>query len=133
MVKYYERVSVAATAPRLFWGLAMFRRFTRNLSLASGILLLFQIAAIHSVFAEKRVALVIGQSSYRGVVPLPNPANDAKKMTELLGSAGFDVTAAGDLTQAQMHQAVSNFADKVAASRAGHRRAGVLRRPWVAD
>jgi len=94
----------------------MFRHSPRNLLLAAGVLALFQVAATSVVFAEKRVALVIGQSAYRAVVPLPNPANDAKKMTELLGNAGFDVTAAPDLSQSEMHQAVSNFADKVAAS-----------------
>ena len=88
----------------------------RNLLLAAGVLAFFQVAVTHAVFAEKRVALVIGQSAYRAVVPLPNPANDARKMTELLGNAGFEVTAAPDLSQNDMRQAVSNFASKVAAS-----------------
>ena len=91
-------------------------RHTRNLLLTTGVLLLFQLTATDAAFAEKRVALVIGQSAYRAVAALPNPANDAKKMTELLGNAGFEVTAAPDLSQNDMHQAVSNFADKVAAS-----------------
>jgi hypothetical protein len=94
----------------------MFHHTPRNLLLAAGVLAFFQIAATHAVFAEKRVALVIGQSAYRAVVPLPNPANDAKKMTELLGNAGFEVTAAPDLTQNDMRLAVSNFAAKIAAS-----------------
>lgn len=94
----------------------MFHHTPRNLLLAAGVLALFQMAATHAVLAEKRVALVIGQSAYRAVVPLPNPANDARKMTELLGNAGFEVTAAPDLTQNDMRQAVSNFATKVAAS-----------------
>jgi len=68
------------------------------------------------VFAENRVALVIGQSAYLAVPPLPNPANDARKITELLGNAGFEVTAASDLSQVDMQKAVSNFAAKVAAS-----------------
>ncbi|NVN87889.1 MAG: caspase family protein [Rhodopseudomonas sp.] len=94
----------------------MFRPIPRNLLSAAGFLLSFQVAASDAVFAESRVALVIGQSAYRAVVALPNPANDAKKMTELLGNAGFEVTEAPDLSQNDMRQAVSNFAAKVAAS-----------------
>ncbi len=94
----------------------MFHPIPRNLFFAAGVLLFFQATTSQAVFAEKRVALVIGQSAYRAVVALPNPANDAKKVTELLGNAGFEVTAAPDLSQSEMHQAVSNFADKVAAS-----------------
>ena len=94
----------------------MFHPITRNLLSAAGVLLFFQVAASNAAFAEARVALVIGQSAYRAVVPLDNPANDAKKMTELLGNAGFQVTTAPDLSQNDMRQAVSDFAAKVAAS-----------------
>lgn len=87
----------------------------RHLSLASAILLLSQ-AAVSAVHAENREALVIGQSAYRSVVALPNPANDAQKMTELLGNAGFKVTTAPNLSQNDMRQTVSDFAAKVAAS-----------------
>ena len=45
----------------------------------------------HAAFAENRLALVIGQSAYRAVPPLPNPANDAKAVSQLLGDAGFEV------------------------------------------
>ena len=93
----------------------MFRPLLRNLLFSSAVLLLFQ-ATAPAAFAENRVALVIGQSAYRSVVALPNPANDAKKMTELLGNSGFQVTAAPDLSQNDLRQAVSNFAAKVAAS-----------------
>ena len=41
--------------------------------------------------AEKRVALVIGNSAYQNVTPLTNPANDANAMTATLKGAGFDV------------------------------------------
>lgn len=64
--------------------------------------------------AESRMALVIGQSAYRAVTPLPNPANDAKAMAQLLGEAGFEVTSAADLSQNAMRQAVSDFAAQVA-------------------
>ena len=64
---------------------------------------------------SSRMALVIGQSAYRAVTPLPNPANDAKAMTQLLDEAGFEVTAAPDLSQNALRQAVSDFAARVAA------------------
>ncbi|HEY2246642.1 MAG TPA: caspase family protein [Bradyrhizobium sp.] len=76
----------------------------------------FVLAVAPVAHAEKRFALVIGQSAYRAVVALPNPSNDARKMSELLGTAGFDVTAASDLTQNQMREAVGDFAAKIAAN-----------------
>ena len=41
--------------------------------------------------AEKRVALVIGNSGYQHVARLANPANDASAFTDTLKRAGFDV------------------------------------------
>ncbi|MBR1221941.1 caspase family protein [Bradyrhizobium sp. U87765 SZCCT0131] len=64
--------------------------------------------------AESRVALVIGQSAYRSVTELPNPANDAKMMAQMLGDAGFDVISATDLSQTDMRAAVSRFAARIA-------------------
>ena len=68
----------------------------------------------HAAFAESRVALVIGQSAYRAVTPLPNPANDAKAVAQLLGDAGFEVTESGDLSQNDLRRAVGDFAAKIA-------------------
>jgi uncharacterized caspase-like protein len=65
--------------------------------------------------AENRLALVIGQSAYRSVPALPNPANDARAVTQLLTDSGFEVTSASDLSQSQMRDKVSEFAGKVAA------------------
>lgn len=87
-----------------------------DLLLASALLLLPQISITDAASAESRVALVVGQSAYRAVPALPNAENDARKMTELLGNAGFEVTAAPDLSQNDMRQAISAFAAKVAAS-----------------
>jgi len=88
----------------------MFRHALHKTLLAAVILL-----GSHAAFAENRVALVIGQSAYRAVTALPNPANDAKAMAQLLGDAGFDVTSAADLSQNEMRQTVGEFAAKVAA------------------
>jgi Caspase domain len=88
----------------------MFRPVLHHTILAAGILL-----GSEATLAESRVALVIGQSNYRAVPPLPNPANDAKAVSQLLAESGFDVSSASDLSQNQMREAVSGFAAKVAA------------------
>src|ERR1700681_413901 len=64
-------------------------------------------------FAEKRVALVIGNSAYENVARLGNPANDATAMTATLKEAGFDVVdSRRDLNNADMRRAFRDFSDK---------------------
>ncbi len=87
-----------------------------NLLLLTALFLFAFLPPNHAAAGESRVALVIGQSAYRAVPPLPNAANDAKHMAELLTSAGFAVTSAGDLSQNDMRQAISDFAAKVSAA-----------------
>ncbi|MET0877390.1 MAG: caspase family protein [Tardiphaga sp.] len=65
-------------------------------------------------WAESRMALVIGQSAYRAVPPLPNPVNDARAMAQMLGDAGFEVQAASDLTQNELRARIGDFAAGVA-------------------
>ena len=65
--------------------------------------------------AENRLALVIGQSAYKSVPALPNPANDARAMSQMLTDAGFAVTTASDLSQDEMRARISDFAGQVAA------------------
>jgi uncharacterized caspase-like protein len=43
-----------------------------------------------SAQAEKRVALVIGNSAYQKVAKLPNPSNDAAAVAAMLKAAGFE-------------------------------------------
>lgn len=88
----------------------MFRPVLRNAVLTAAILL-----GSRAALAENRVALVIGESNYRAVVALPNPANDARAVGELLGNAGFEVQTASDLSQTEMREKVSDFAARVAA------------------
>jgi uncharacterized caspase-like protein len=89
------------------------------LFLLSAFLTLFDVITASAASGEPRLALVIGQSTYRAVPALPNASNDARRMSELLGSAGFDVTAAANLSQGDMRQAISDFANKVTASGPG--------------
>jgi uncharacterized caspase-like protein len=88
----------------------MFRHALLNGMIATAILLGTQAA-----FAESRLALVIGQSAYRSVPALPNPANDAKAVTQLLSDSGFEVSTAADLSQTEMRAQVGDFAAKLAA------------------
>src|SRR6195952_2078862 len=88
----------------------MFRRALLKLTISASM-----IPTAGSAFAENRVALVIGQSAYRSVPALPNPANDAKAVTQLLTDSGFEVSTASDLSQGQLREQVSAFAGKVAA------------------
>ena len=63
--------------------------------------------------AEKRVALVLGNSAYQNVAPLTNPANDAAKMVATLKDAGFDVVdSRRDLPALETRRALRDFADR---------------------
>ena len=64
-------------------------------------------------FAEKRVALVIGNSAYQNVPPLPNPVNDGGTVAATLKQAGFDVVdSRHDLAAADTRRALRDFADR---------------------
>ena len=75
--------------------------------LAAALLLVCQPA-----FAEKRVALVIGNSAYQNVPPLPNPVNDGAVIAAKLKEAGFDVVdSRHDLPAVETRRALRDFAD----------------------
>ena len=61
--------------------------------------------------AGKRVALVIGNSAYKAVSPLPNPANDAAAIATSLAKIGFSVTHLSDLGGNEMRRALQDFED----------------------
>src|SRR3954467_12260853 len=48
------------------------------------------VAAPAAAWAEKRVALVVGNSKYQTVPQLPNPSRDATSVAAMLKDAGFD-------------------------------------------
>jgi len=63
--------------------------------------------------ADKRVALVIGNSAYQNVIKLANPANDANAMADTLKAANFDIVEGRrDLKATEMRRALRDFADK---------------------
>lgn len=72
------------------------------------------IAALTPALAEKRVALVIGNSDYQNVTPLTNPSNDAAAIAAILTKANFDVVdAKSNLTGIEMKRALRDFGNKV--------------------
>ncbi len=65
-----------------------------------------------AAYAERRVALVIGNSAYQTVGRLANPTNDAGAMAETLKAAGFDVVELKrDLMVVEMRRVLRDFAD----------------------
>ena len=60
----------------------------------------------------KRVALVIGNGSYKNVALLPNPPNDAEAMAAMLSGMGFDVVKGVDLDRNGMEKLIGTFAEK---------------------
>jgi hypothetical protein len=64
--------------------------------------------------AEKRVALIIGNSAYKSTSALPNPMRDADAVATLLRAARFDVVEAKrDLGVVAMRRALRDFSDQV--------------------
>jgi uncharacterized caspase-like protein len=62
-----------------------------------------------AALADKRVAFVVGNSSYKSVAPLPNPASDAKAMAQVLRNVGFDVVEGTNLTRDKMSEKLIEF------------------------
>jgi len=63
-----------------------------------------------SAQAERRLALVVGNSSYRNTPSLANPKNDALAMATALKRLGFKVIRGIDLSSADMRRTVRKFA-----------------------
>jgi formylglycine-generating enzyme required for sulfatase activity len=66
--------------------------------------------------ADKRVALVVGNSNYAHVSPLSNPANDARLLADALRSVGFTLIrgeAQLDLDKQSFEKAVQEFGAKL--------------------
>jgi tetratricopeptide (TPR) repeat protein len=68
--------------------------------------------------AERRVALVIGNSAYTSslVSALPNPRRDAKLVADGLRQAGFETTELTDLDRVGMAKALQSFRVKAASA-----------------
>jgi uncharacterized caspase-like protein len=62
-----------------------------------------------SALAERRVALVIGNSAYKNVSTLPNPTRDAQSIAAKFKSAGYDVVTATDVGIVDFRRALRLF------------------------
>jgi hypothetical protein len=82
-------------------------------------LLLLLILPAPLAHAEKRVALVIGNSSYQHTGKLDNPRNDAIDMAAALRKHGFEVIEGFDLDKSGFDQKVLAFAAALKGSDAG--------------
>ena len=64
--------------------------------------------------AQRRVALVIGNSAYVNTARLENPKNDAADMAATLKQLNFEVVEGRDLDKASMDRTIRNFAETLA-------------------
>jgi len=64
--------------------------------------------------AERRVALVIGNSSYQNTPELKNSTNDATDVAAALRRLGFDVSEGSDLDKRSMERTIRDFGLKLA-------------------
>ena len=77
----------------------------RGLILGLGVIALLMVFAATSARADgKRVALVVGNSAYRNVPELPNPANDAGDVAAALNRLGFSVTLIANASFEEMRR-----------------------------
>jgi hypothetical protein len=65
---------------------------------------------IDAVPSESRIALVIGNSSYSSLPKLPNPANDARAVAEIVKAMGYNVRLLIDGSEQGIRKEVRQFA-----------------------
>jgi uncharacterized caspase-like protein len=73
------------------------------------LILALVISAASATHAEKRVALVIGNATYKNAATLQNPKNDATDVSEALKRLGFETIIGLDLDKAGMDEKMINF------------------------
>lgn len=76
-------------------------------------------ATSSSAHAQKRVALVIGNSAYQHTSQLSNPRNDATDMVAALMKHGFQVIEGFDLDKAAFERKVRDFSGALKGAEAG--------------
>jgi formylglycine-generating enzyme required for sulfatase activity len=75
-------------------------------------------AGADTVSAERKVALVIGNSDYPAR-PLANARHDARAVDAALRSMGFDVVSVSDATPQKMNEAIAEFGKRLQAGGIG--------------
>jgi uncharacterized caspase-like protein len=69
--------------------------------------------------AQKRVALVVGNSAYKHTGELPNPKNDATDVAAALNKHGFKVLEGYDLDKAAFDRKIRDFANELTGAETG--------------
>jgi uncharacterized caspase-like protein len=78
-----------------------------------GLALVALLLTLTAASAERRVALVLGNSQYQHAPVLPNPVRDARAVSERLEQLGFEVVSGLDLTKLQTQETIARFARQV--------------------
>jgi Caspase domain len=76
-------------------------------------LFVFAVLGAPAAQAQKRIALVIGNSAYQGAAELKNPRNDAADMAGALRRLGFEVVDGLDLDKRSMERTIRQFGVKL--------------------
>jgi len=77
----------------------------------------FMLLSAVAAQADKRVALIVGNSAYQHAPALPNPVRDAQAMAKMFQKAGFDVVnAVYDAGNLDTKRAIRQFEDAAANS-----------------
>jgi hypothetical protein len=94
----------------------LFSNWTGNRDTLPVLMALLSLLSASSAAAEKRVALVVGNSAYQNITRLDNPRNDAVLMADTLLGLGFTLIggrAQLDLDKAALDTSVQNFGRQV--------------------
>jgi uncharacterized caspase-like protein len=91
--------------------LVAFRHSVAAVFVALALLLLAWPSTAQEPKSLNGVALVIGQSAYANISPLPNPANDAREMVKLLTDLGFDARGVTDRDAGKLRRDLERFAE----------------------
>src|ERR1700693_5854515 len=107
--KAHSRI-VGCLEPVRAWAALAPRRFVSIAVLVAG--LLFLAISGNAALADKRVALLVGNSGYQNAPRLPNPSNDATAMAQMFKMAGFDVADLRlDVSNLDLKRALREFED----------------------
>ena len=78
-----------------------------------GLVALALLLTLNAASAERRVALVLGNSQYQHAPPLTNPVRDAEAVADRLKNLNFEVVSGFDLTKLQTQATIAQFAKQV--------------------
>ena len=87
-----------------------------NRGALAAVIIVLSLLSAGPAAAEKRIALVVGNSAYQNITRLDNPRNDATLMADTLSSLGFTLIggrAQLDLDKSALDIAVQNFGRQI--------------------